>query len=167
MKRWHYILGGLVLILVIIQFIPTELPTTTNQNDGDLVKSGLASQDVAILLKTSCYNCHSNETQYPWYSYVAPASWLIAHDVSAGREELNFSSWQDYDQRRMIRKLDDMATEVGEGNMPKSIYTLMHPSAKISDTQRELIVAWTETAMDSLLEEDEDESDDDDNDDEQ
>lgn len=157
MKRWHYFLGGTVLLLIIIQVIPTDLPPVSNDNPGDIIKSELVSQDVATLFKTSCYSCHSNETVYPWYSYVAPVSWLVARDVRVGRDELNFSTWMDYDQRRMIRKLDDIATEVGEGHMPMPIYTLMHPSAKLSDEQRELIIAWTESAMDAVaVEEEED-----------
>jgi Haem-binding domain len=166
MKRWHNILGGFALVLIIIQFIPSDLPQTSSDNPGDVTKSGLVSQDVARLLKTSCYSCHSNETKYPWYSYVAPVSWLVVRDVRVGRDELNFSQWQDYDQRRMLRKLDDITSEVGEGRMPMGIYTIMHPSAKLDDVQRELIVAWAEATMDSLAEEEEseDEESEDDND---
>lgn len=156
MKKRHYLLGGLALVLLIIQLIPSGLPPAENESDGDIIQSGLVGQEVAPLLKTSCYNCHSNETNYPWYAHVAPASWLIAYDVKKGREELNFSEWQEYDSNRMVSKLDDIATEVGEGHMPKSIYTLIHPSAKLSDDQRTLIVAWTETTMDELVGEDED-----------
>lgn len=157
MKRWHYILGGLALVILAIQLIPTELPATSTDNPGDIIKSGLVSQDVAILLKTSCYSCHSNETKYPWYSHVAPSSWLVARDVREGREELNFSMWQDYDLRKMLGKLDDITSEVGEGRMPLGIYTLMHPSAKLDDDQRKLIVAWAEATMDSVAEEEEEE----------
>ena len=156
MKRLRYILGGLVLLLMAIQFIPNELPAVTKDNPDDLMKSNLVSQDVALLLKTSCYSCHSNETEYPWYSYVAPSSWLVKHDVVEGRDELNFSTWSKYDQRKMIRKLDDIAKEVKEGEMPMSIYTLVHPSAKLSDSQRKVIVDWTESAMDSVAGYDED-----------
>lgn len=155
MRRWRYVLVGLTLLLLIIQFIPVDLPPISNDNPGDIIKSEIVTQDVALLLKTSCYSCHSNETEYPWYSYVAPSSWLIARDVRVGRDELNFSKWQEYDQRKMIGKLDDIATEVGEGNMPMPIYTLMHASAKLSDEQRKLIIAWTESAMDTLVEEEE------------
>jgi hypothetical protein len=160
MKRWRYILGGVALVLLLIQFIPIDLPPVSNDNAGDIIKSGIVSQDVATLLKTSCYSCHSNETKYPWYSYVAPSSWLVNRDVRKARDEMNFSTWTDYEQRKMIRKLDDIATEVGEGNMPMPIYTLMHPSANLSDTQRELIVAWTESAMDIILEDEEEEEED-------
>jgi hypothetical protein len=151
MKKRRYVLGGLALILAIIQLLPSGLPPSENESAGDIIRSGLVGQEVAPLLKTSCYNCHSNETRYPWYAHVAPASWLIAYDVKKGREELNFSTWQEYDSNRMVSKLDDLAAEVGEGHMPKSIYTLMHPSAKLNEEQRALIVAWTETAMDELV----------------
>lgn len=157
MKLWHYILGGLTVVLLVIQLIPTDLPANTTDNPGDIIKAGLVSQDVAILLKTSCYSCHSNETKYPWYSHVAPASWLVARDVRAGRDELNFSSWQEYDLQKILGKLDDLTSEVGEGRMPLGIYTLMHPSAKLDDTQRKLIVAWAEATMDKVAEEEEEE----------
>lgn len=153
MKRWHYILGGMVLVLLVIQLIPNELPPTSTDQTGDILKTGLVSQEVATLLKTSCYSCHSNETTYPWYSHVAPSSWLVARDVREGREELNFSIWQDYDPDDILGILDDISVEVGEGRMPMKIYTFMHPSASLDDAQREKIVAWAEAAMDTVAEE--------------
>ena len=168
MTKWHYALGGFGLIALIIQFIPVDLPPADQDRSGDMLGTGLANEEIAQLLKTSCYNCHSNETVYPWYSHVAPSSWLVAKDVRDGRDELNFSTWLQYDTSRMIRKLDDIATEVGEGHMPKGIYTLVHPSARLSAGQRDLIVAWTESAMDLLVgEEEEDDDDDDDEEDDE
>lgn len=152
MKRWKIILGGLLLMLLAVQLIQIDLPEVSQDNPGDIIKSGIVNQEVANLLKTSCYSCHSNETVYPWYSYVAPSSWLVARDVRVGREELNFSTWADYDERKMINRLDDIAAEVNEGEMPMPIYTLMHGSARLDNAQRELIVAWTEAAMDSIAE---------------
>jgi hypothetical protein len=157
MKRLRYILIALVATLAVIQFIPVELPAVTKENPKDILKGTLVSLDVAQLLKTSCYSCHSNETEYPWYSYVAPSSWLVVRDINKGREELNFSNWSDYDMRRMLSKLEDIGTEVSEGHMPMPIYTFMHPSAKLSDEQRQLIVLWSEAAMDSVAEADEEE----------
>lgn len=153
MKKRYYILGGLAVLLIAAQLIPNELPTVETSNPGDIMGSGLVSQDVAILLKKSCYSCHSNETEYPWYSHVAPSSWLVARDIRTAREELNFSKWQDYDMMEKLEKLDDISIEVGEGRMPLVIYTLMHPSAKLDDAQRELIVAWAEATMDVVAEE--------------
>ena len=162
MKHWRYLLGAFALALVVLQLIPNHLPTTTTNNPGDLIKAGLASPEVAIILKTSCYSCHSNETKYPWYAHVAPSSWLVAKDVRESREELNFSAWQDYDLRKKLSKLDDLITEVGEGRMPMSIYTFIHSDADINETQRKIIEEWAETLMDSLAEEDEDQDEDED-----
>lgn len=157
MKRRHYVLGSIVLLFLAIQLIPSELPPVSQDNAGDIAKTGLADKDVAALLKTSCYSCHSNETNYPWYSRVAPSSWLVARDVREGREELNFSAWQEYDTDKMLDKLDDISSEVGEARMPLKKYTFMHPSASLDDAQRERIVTWAEEAMDKVVEEEEEE----------
>jgi hypothetical protein len=156
MKLWHYLLGGLALVFLGIQFVPNELPAVETNNTGDIIQSGLVSQDVAALLKKSCYDCHSNESVYPWYSHIAPSSWLVAKDIREGREELNFSEWDNYDMMKKLGLLDDISIAVGEGEMPLGIYLLMHPSAKIDDAQRELIIAWAEDAMDIVAEEEED-----------
>jgi hypothetical protein len=155
MKGWQYLLSGIVLIALVIQLVPSELPSTEINNPGDLIESGIVSIEVAGLLRTSCYDCHSNETKFPWYSYVAPFSWLIAKDVKDARKELNFSVWHDYDMLEKLKKLDDISIEVKEGEMPMPIYTAIHTSAKLSDAQRQLIVQWAEDAMDSVVEEDE------------
>jgi hypothetical protein len=155
MKGWQYLLSGIVLIALVIQLVPSELPSTEINNPGDLIESGIVSIEVAGLLRTSCYDCHSNETKFPWYSYVAPFSWLVAKDVKDARKELNFSVWQDYDMMEKLEKLDDISIEVKEGEMPMPIYTAIHTSAKLSDAQRQLIVQWAEDAMDSVVEEDE------------
>lgn len=155
MKVLRYTLMGLAALLILVQFVPNELPEVAPENPADLLKGDWVQADVAQLLKTSCYNCHSNETDYPWYSYVAPSSWLVARDVRKARKELNLSTWTNLDVTDKLSKLDDISEEVGEGNMPLPIYTFMHPSAKLSEQQRQLIVQWTETAMDKLVEEEE------------
>ncbi|EMS32272.1 hypothetical protein C943_01535 [Mariniradius saccharolyticus AK6] len=153
MKAWQYITGGLAALIVISQFIPNELPAVETSNPGDIIQSGIVEDDVAALLKNSCYSCHSNETHYPWYSYVAPSSWLVAKDVREGRDELNFSTWTSYSMMDKLAKLDDIVEEVKEGEMPMGIYTLIHPSAKLDDAQIQLIVTWAETTMDIVAEE--------------
>ena len=158
MKIWQYGLGGLAVIALAIQLVPNELPAVQTENPGDLMGSGLVDAEMAGMLKTSCYDCHSNETNYPWYSYVAPVSWLVAKDTREGREELNFSTWQDYDMMEKLEKLDDIAIEVKEGEMPMEIYTTVHSESKLTDEQRQLIVEWAEAAMDIVAEEEEDES---------
>jgi hypothetical protein len=97
--------------------------------------------EAAALARTSCYACHSNETDWPAYSYVAPASWLVRRDVEAGREELNFSEWGERSDP------GDAADAVIDGEMPPARYTALHRSARLSDDERRLLVAALE-AMD-------------------
>ncbi len=158
MKIWQYGLGGLVVIALAIQLVPNELPPVQTDNPGDLMGSGLVDAEMAGMLKTSCYDCHSNETNYPWYSYIAPVSWLVAKDTREGREELNFSTWQAYEMLEKLEKLDDIAIEVKEGEMPLGIYTAIHSESKLTDEQRQLIVEWAEATMDVVVEEEEEES---------
>lgn len=155
MKWWHYLLSVLALVFLGIQFVPNDLPEVELQNSGDIILSGIVNEEVAGLLKNSCYDCHSNESKYPWYSHIAPSSWLVTKDIREGREELNFSNWGNLDLMEQLGKLDDIVEEVGNGNMPMGIYTVMHSSAKLSDAQRELIITWAEETMDKLVEEDE------------
>jgi len=155
MKWGTYLLGLLVLLFLGLQLAPNELPEVHIYNSGDLIQSGLVNEDVAALLKTACYDCHSNETKYPWYAKVAPSSWLVAKDVREGREALNFSRWEELDLMQQLGKLDDVAIEVDEGRMPMDIYVKMHREAKLTDAQRELIVAWAEDTMDRLVEDSE------------
>ncbi|WP_194973375.1 heme-binding domain-containing protein [Aquiflexum lacus] len=155
MKLGNLILIGLFLVFIGIQFVPTELPSVESNNPEDIIQSGIVNEEVAGILKTSCYSCHSNETNYPWYSYMAPSSWLVAKDVREGRKELNFSTWQENDMIKKLGYLDDISSVIDDESMPMGIYTLMHPSAKLTEEQRELIVAWAEDAMDLVVEEDE------------
>lgn len=146
------IIGWVLLgLLVIAQFALPKPPPNETNNPGDLIASGLADTQVAGLLKNSCYDCHSNEVNYPWYSKIAPVSMLVRHDVLEGKEELNFSTWQDYDKRRMLRKLKEIKEVLEEGEMPLGIYTLMHPGAKLSDADKELLTNWANGLTEQVM----------------
>ena len=95
------------------------------------------------ILQRACYNCHSNGTVWPWYSGVAPVSWLVGSDVEEGRRNLNFSEWGDYDSGTQIHKLRGIAEEVQDGEMPPWYYTMVHPSSRLSPSERDRILAWT------------------------
>src|SRR5512141_1229066 len=86
----------LIVALIVLQFIPNKMPDNKVAGKDDLVKSAVLPENVSTILRTSCYDCHSNQTVYPWYSKVAPASWLLASDIREGRGELNFSEWGSY-----------------------------------------------------------------------
>jgi hypothetical protein len=98
----------------------------------------------ADLARSACYDCHSNETEWPVYSYVAPMSWLVRRDVENGRHELNFSDWDDAEGG-----LDDAVDALRDGSMPPDQYRLMHPGARLDDEEVERLVAALE-AMDGL-----------------
>jgi cytochrome c551/c552 len=102
-----------------------------------------APPEVAAVLRRACYDCHSNETVWPWYSNVAPFSWLLARDVREGRRELNFSAWNAYDTKKQAKKLKETADEVAEGEMPPWFYIAMHPDAALSQADAEGLRAWT------------------------
>ena len=137
MKNWLAKIGiPLVIALVAVQFVPVA--RTNPPENGPLP----ALAEVHAVIQRGCYDCHSNETRWPWYSRVAPASWLIAHDVKEGRKEVNFSIWNQYDQRRKDRKLKEIVKEVEKGKMPPWYYVPLHPDAKLSAAERELIVTW-------------------------
>jgi heme-binding protein len=132
------ILIVLVGALVVIQFIPVQKtnPPVTGEID--------APESVMKVFKTSCYDCHSNEVVWPWYSRVAPASWLVAYDVNEAREEYNFSEWSSYNAEERMDNREEIWEEVEEGHMPLWYYVLLHPEAKLSVEDKEIIKKWSE-----------------------
>lgn len=134
-----------------MQLVPVELPAVEPRPATDLLAAGDVPESIASLLKTSCYDCHSVETTFPWYSRVAPSAWLVAKDVREAREELNFSTWTELPKRKKIKNLENIKDEVGEGHMPMPIYLVIHWDAKLSDEQRKQIVDWANTYQDKIM----------------
>jgi hypothetical protein len=132
--------AGLLLLLafVAIQFVPTDL---TNP-PVDTALALQAPPEVDAILRRSCYDCHSHETQWPWYSRVAPVSWLLARDVQEGREHLNFSEWNGYNQSRREHKAEEMVELTAAGEMPLWFYVPLHPSAKLSPADLDTLARW-------------------------
>ena len=97
---------------------------------------------IGTVLRRSCVDCHSNNTAWPWYSYVAPVSWLVERDVEKGRRHLNFSRWYQYTLADRSRLLADLASAVKNHEMPLTQYTLVHRRAQLSDTERDLLYQW-------------------------
>jgi cytochrome c551/c552 len=128
--------GALLLALVAAQAIRVDRTNPPVERDLG------APPEVQAVLRRACYDCHSNETVWPWYSGVAPISWLIGRDVHEGRAELNFSTWDAYAAKPRRTKLRETAEEVAEGEMPPWYYVLMHPEARLDGEARERIRAW-------------------------
>lgn len=134
LKKLLYILLGLLLA---IQLVPV------NRENPPVAADLEAPLEVKAILKRSCYDCHSNETHWPWYSYVQPVAWLVAHDVEEGREHLNFSNWGQFSADKRSSKSEECVEEIEEGEMPMSIYTRMHPGAKVSPEDLAVLKRWS------------------------
>jgi hypothetical protein len=105
-----------------------------------------APDQVRAILRRACYDCHSNETAWPWYSQVAPASWLVGHDVSGGRRHVNFSTWNRLSATKVVDTVHKIAEEVRDGDMPPFYYTMpLHPRARLSPLDTSVIEAWAKT----------------------
>ncbi len=146
------ILGIILLIVVVAQIIPVDKPATSTDTSKDLITNNDLPESVVKILKTSCYDCHSNQTVYPWYASVAPVSWLVIRDIKEGREELNFSNWETLSKMDKAKLLDDISEEVEEAEMPMPIYFITHSDAKLSEQDRQLMVDWSETFAEKLFE---------------
>ena len=133
-------LGALVCAGLAIQLVP--VPLTNPPVLSDIA----APAEVKAILKTSCYDCHSNESVWPWYSRVAPVSWLVAADAARGRRHLNFSTWDGYPPEIRAKKLARTVREVAKGDMPPWYYTIKHTDARLTPAQRSLLQTWAAQA---------------------
>jgi hypothetical protein len=130
-----------ILVVVLSLFILVQFfgPDKTNPPvTADLI----AEVNVKTILKTSCYDCHSNQTNYPWYSHIVPISYFLMNHVNEGREHLNFSDWGNLDSLKKEKKLAEIWEEVEEDHMPLSSYLKLHPEAELSKSQKETIRKW-------------------------
>jgi mono/diheme cytochrome c family protein len=133
--RWA--VAGLVIALLAIQLVPYGRAHTNPPVDAEPAWDSAATRALAV---TACYDCHSNQTEWPWYTNVAPLSWLVQRDVDEGRAALNFSEWGPGQEG------EEAAESVSEGEMPPFVYTLTHPGAALSDADRQsLILGLTAT----------------------
>jgi heme-binding protein len=141
----------LVFILVAIQFF--QPPRTNPSIDPKRELSANRPVDAAVgaVLERSCNDCHSYRSVWPWYSHVAPVSWLVVSDVNRGRKALNFSEWAGYPPEVQQKQLSEICKEVSEGEMPGLPYTLLHPRAKVSTTDVTAICSWTRAAAQNIL----------------
>lgn len=151
-KFFKILLVFLSAVFVIIQFIPSGKQANQPVSGQDIFEMQEIPSEVGIILKNACYDCHSQSVKYPWYSYVAPVSWLVAQDVNRGREHLDFGKWGELSKRDKIKVLGEIAEEVEDENMPMQIYVNMHSEADLIEKQRELIINWSEQLAEKIME---------------
>ncbi|MBE0649752.1 MAG: heme-binding domain-containing protein [Bacteroidales bacterium] len=137
------LVGVLVALFLLIQLIPNKRPAVTMDNPSDLIQNTKMPPQVARMIQTSCYDCHSMETKYPWYDKMAPATWLVYRDIRVGRRKLNFSDWTKLSTAEKLKALNHIGEEVGSGDMPFLPYAIIHKKARLNKEQRKIIVDWT------------------------
>jgi hypothetical protein len=136
--KWFFV--ALVVGFALLQL--TNPARTNPPVVSDLMATNAPPPPVAAMLHAACYDCHSSETRWPWYSRIAPMSWLIASDVKEGRRHLNLSDWPDTDSRRAAKLLDKMSDEISSGEMPLKKYTKIHADARLTERQRKELTDW-------------------------
>lgn len=132
----------LVFLFLTIQSIRIDKTTVPVNPETDFIALTSANAEIAGMLKTACYDCHSNQPTYPWYTNIAPVSWWIKHHINEGSQHLNFSIWGTYKEKRKNHKLNECVEMIEEGEMPMSSYTIMHGEAKLTDAQKLQLVEF-------------------------
>lgn len=141
---------GLLLILVALQFYRSPRNTGVTEGPQSIVAREKIPAGVRQILARACYDCHSNNTKYPWYAAVQPIAWWLNSHVTDGKAELNLSEFAAYDAKRAVRKLQSVADEVHERHMPLKSYLLVHPEAKLTDADVALVTTWAEDLADEI-----------------
>lgn len=140
---------GLLFILLAIQFIHPEKNVSAD-NSTDISTTLPVPDHIQQILKSSCYDCHSNYTEYPWYSKIQPMDWWLQDHVNEGKRELNFSTFSSYRLFKQFHKLEEVIELVNEDEMPLESYLIIHRSAKLSPDQKSDLLAWANSLCDTL-----------------
>lgn len=140
----------LLIAFIVIQFFRPTKNKAESISKNDISTLYTVPTDVQSILKTSCYDCHSNNTVYPWYAEVQPVAWWLNNHVVDGKKHLNFSEFAGYSLRRQYHKLEETNEMVKEGEMPLDSYLWIHTNAKLSDGQKLILANWVGAVMDTM-----------------
>lgn len=140
----------LLIILLALQLIQPARNANGQVVNEDISKIYWVPEQVQGILKKSCYDCHSNQTEYPWYTYIQPVGLLMDAHIREGKEELNFNAFAAYSKRRQLSKLKSIGESIEGGTMPLASYTFIHQNARLSKNEKALILAWVKNTRDSL-----------------
>jgi len=144
-SRTKLVIAGVALFAG-LQAIPVDRRNPPVQASRTIFANEALPAKVATVLRRSCQDCHSNQTHWPWYSYVAPVSWIVANDVHAARRQMNFSDWAGYSEKKREERLDAICEQVVNGDMPEAKYALIHRRARVSKDERAAMCQWVEHA---------------------
>jgi Haem-binding domain len=149
-KAFKYIGILLLVVLVVIQFIRPAKNIAATPAEHHISKLYAVPADVEQTLINACYDCHSNNTKYPWYSNIQPAAWWLNDHIKDGKKHLNFDEFTTYRIARQYKKLEECIDETKEGEMPLESYTLIHKNAVLTDAEKLALATWCETVRDSI-----------------
>ena len=133
---------GLTALVVVIQFFRIDKTNPVIVQENDFITITNPPENIQHLLKSACYDCHSNESKYPWYTNIAPISWWVKDHINEGRDELNFSEWGTYKEKRQKHKLKETIEVLEEGEMPLESYLIIHDEAKMTIEQKNEFIDW-------------------------
>ncbi len=133
------------MALVVIQFFPVTLNESDTIPQSDFMVVNKIPATIKNRLQVSCYDCHSNNTDYPWYSKIQPAAWFLEDHIKEGKDELNFNEWDTYSSRRKNSKLRSIIKQIESGEMPLESYTLIHGGARLDSTAVKEIIGYMES----------------------
>ena len=141
---------GLVTGFVVIQFIQPDPNKSDKVLPTDIINTVAVPNEALNILQNSCYDCHSNNTRYPWYSFIQPGAWRMASHIKNGKAMLNFSQFGDLSNRKQQSKLQGLINQIKDNEMPLSSYTLLHRNAILRAEQKTILINWATSAKDSL-----------------
>lgn len=145
------ILKIILIIFIIFQFFRIDKTNPVADRNMDFLVIKKTPENISKIVKNACYDCHSNETTYPWYTNIQPFGWFVKKHIDEGRKELNFSTFATYEPARQARKLNKAAKEITEGEMPLESYLLIHKEAKLNPDQKELLITYFLTMKDITM----------------
>ncbi len=144
-----------ILIIGVVIFLLMQLyQPGRNKDNGAVLPSHITKlyhvpDSVQVILAATCYDCHSNNTKYPWYSYIQPARFIMERHIRNGKKDLNFSEFGNYSKRRQESKLERIIKQVKSGEMPLTSYTILHKNSKLTSKQKETIINWIDSILKS------------------
>lgn len=141
---------ALLISLLVIQFIRPATNQTTEPQPNAIHTKFEVPQDVSVILKKACYDCHSNNTQYPWYANIQPVYWWLNDHIEEGKGHLNFDEYTNKRLRYQYHKMEELIEEVKEGEMPLNSYTWTHTDARLTPAEKATLTGWAQQVMDTL-----------------
>lgn len=150
MKLYKKISVTLLLVFIGIQFIPKNYNQSNTVLAADFMTTFDVPENIEAQLRVSCYDCHSNNTYYPWYNKIQPVAWFLEGHIKEGKEELNFSEFGVYSKRRQKNKLKSIISQIKDDEMPLTSYKMIHSDAKLSKKDKEVLEEWLTNLRDNL-----------------